>query len=97
MIAKYLIYVRERPIALKHNMRTRRCIVGGHPESILEMQSIVSDYFDRKQQPRPRFPARNKVRLEFDLSLKKFTDGVQKMMEHGIRVQPCKSHVRLMR
>jgi len=97
MISKYLIYIRERPICLKHNIQTGRCIIGGHPEGIVEMQSIITDYFERKSMPRSKFPARNKVRMEFDISLKKFNDGVRKLQEHGISVAPTKSHQRLMR
>ena len=97
MIAKYNVFLRERPICMKHNQRTGRCVVGGHPESLIEMQSLITDYFERKTTPRPRYPARNKVRMEFDLSFKKWTEGIRAMAEHGIRVSPTKTHGRQMR
>jgi len=97
MILKYFIYVKERPIALKYNPRIGRCVVGGNPEALFEMQSIVRDYFCRKNVPRHRFFARNKVRMEFDLSSNKFTEGLRFLQENSIHITQCKSHYRLMR
>lgn len=97
MVSKYLIFLRERPICLKYNQRAGRCVVGGHPESLIDMQSLITDYMERKTIPRPRYPARNKVRMEFDLSLKKWTEGIHRMIEHGVRVTTTKSHGRQMR
>lgn len=98
MFVKYLISgFDEIPIAMKYDMRIGRCIVGGHPRHIAVMDSIVTDYFGRKGVPRKKFPARNKVRMEFDIANKKFFDGVERMKSCGIVVSEVKRHGRLMR
>lgn len=97
MLFRYLLFLRERPIAIKYNQMHCRCIVGGHPESLIEMQSIITDYFEKKHLPRGKYNARNKVRLEFDLSNKKFNDAIKRMQEYGLRIQTCRTHGRLMR
>lgn len=98
MFNKYLISGASNvPIALKYDLRIGRVIMGGHPKAINVMESIVSDYFERKQVPRKRYNARNKVRMEFDMSNKKFYEGLERLREHGILVQEVKTHGRLMR
>lgn len=98
MFSKFLITgASDCPIALKYDLRIGRVVMGGHPRTIHAMESIVTDYFERKQVPRKRFLARNKVRMEFDMSNKKFYESVERLKEYGISIQEVKTHGRLMR
>ena len=98
MYVKYLISgFDELPIAMKYNVRINRCIMGGHPKHLSIMDGIVMDYFERKTIPRKQFSARNKVRMEFDISFNKFNIALERMKSFGITVAEVKRHGRLMR
>lgn len=98
MYLKYLISgFDEMPIAMKYNVQIGRCIIGGHPKHVQIMDSIITDYFERKGIPRKKYSARNKVRMEFDISNKKFNEGLERMKSFGVSVAEVKQHGRLMR
>lgn len=98
MFCKYLLCdVGRNPVAIKYNVRTNRCIVGGNPMELAVMDSIVTDYMGRQNIPRKRYVARNKVRMDFDLTNAKFASAVERMREHGLILQEVKTHGRLMR
>lgn len=96
-IVKYMLFLTERPIAVKFNYEKRRVIIGGHPSQLIEMQSIVKDYFGKSENKHKSFPARNKVRMEFDYSENNFEEIIRNMMEQGLRLQAVASLGRLIR
>jgi len=98
MFVKFLISgASEIPIAIKYNMRIGRCIIGGNPKQAQIMDSIVTDYFERKGIPRKRYPARNKLRMEFDIVNHKFFDGLERIKSYGLVVSEVKALGRIMR
>lgn len=97
MYVKYLITVTEAPIGIKYNLEKQVCIIGGNPMHIPEMESLITDYFEKSNVPRKKFFARNKVRMQFEISNKKFYESLRKIKDHGIPLDEVKSHGRLMR
>jgi len=97
MFVKYLITVSEPPVAMKFNVKTNKCIIGGHPKNIPIMESVIRDYFKRNVLPRKRFTSTNKVRFEFVITSEKFYDCLRGMKEYGVRCTEVQTHGRLMR
>lgn len=98
MLAKFMVVGQcEPPIGIKYNLKIGRVTIGGNPRHLEIMESLITDYFQRKAIPRKRFFARNKVRMEFDVVNTKFFEAMQRMREYGISVQDVKTHGRLMR
>jgi len=97
MYIKYLITVSEPPVAMKFNVKSNRCIIGGHPKNIPIMESVVRDYFKRNVLPRKKFTSSNKVRFEFQITGEKFYECLHGMREYGVAYMEVATHGRLMR
>lgn len=96
MLRRYLVYVREEPFALKFDGVRELAVIGGHPKGIIEMKSLIVDYF-KKGAPVASYPARNKVRLSFNVTNEEFDQTIRSMAEMGMRVHAVTSLGRMMR
>lgn len=96
-LVKYMLFLEEKPIAIKYDYQKKRLTIGGDPKQLIQMKSIIMDYFGKSTETHKKFPARNKVRMEFEFAEGNFEDVIRKMQEHGLRVQAVKSLGRLIR
>lgn len=96
-LVKYMLFLEEKPIAIKYDYQKKRLTVGGDPKQLIQMKSIINDYFGKSTETHKKFPARNKVRMDFDYPENNFEEVIQKMMSHGMRIQNVQSFGRLIR
>lgn len=95
MWIKYQVLSGDCTIALKHNFRTGKGIIGGWLGDKHIIERILEIYFVKKTY-KGIFNSANKVRYEFKLSDKVFRKKVEDMQKDDFIVQQVPRHGRLM-
>lgn len=85
-------------IALRYNMETGECIIGGNQLHIPAMKSFVDDFFsDEKVVPEYKFVGMNKIKYIWQCSQSKFDEGIERLQQLRIPFSSVKSLGRIMR
>lgn len=99
MVLRYLLDgVEGCKIGIAYNLRTGQMIIGSRRMSNLEvMRSILVDFFSIKNAPLPKEYGGNRLRIELQVSYRRWSRGIKDMLLYQIGISQVKSFGRLMR
>ena len=97
MTEKRIIYINDQPIALKYNHRSNRITVGGNARLRSILETVVAEYFRRRDMPRARFTQKNKMRFVFKGTAKEFDAALRRLRQAGVSSAVVRAHYNIMR
>lgn len=98
MVLRYLVDgVDNTPIGIAYNLRTGQMIIGSRKRCLEVMESLVVDFFGIKKIPKPKEYGGHRVRIELQVSYRRWSRGLKDMLFYQIGISPVKSFGRLMR
>lgn len=85
----------EVVLGIHYHQMNRKCLIGGKKKDSVEMDEVARMFTNRRLSV--KFPAVNRMRIEFRISNDHFVEGLKRVKEAGWVMEKVTSFGRLMR